>query len=123
MNLFMIAYLEGPEFEALIKTVVEEKGVEYYLVHQGDQLSQLAKTYNPFLMLLDLCSPESGWLFKHITEVKSLKPRLPIVVIYNPMDSAIQMRAQSYGCDFLISRHDFIEQFPLIVESTLKQPS
>ena len=115
----LLAFVDDPGIQTRIESVAEEKQVECYLAKWGEQLSQLAKTLNPFLVVADLSGQESEWLFKHLNIIKYERPRLRIVAMINAAQTDIEDRAASYGCDLVLPKPEFFRRFPGIVEAVL----
>ena len=119
MRSCLLAFVDDPGIQTRLESVAEEKQVECYLAKWGEQLSQLAKTLNPFLVVVDLSGQESEWLFKHINIIKHENPRLRIVAMTNAGQTDVKERADSYGCDLTLSKPDLFRRFPEIIESAL----
>lgn len=119
MRQCLLAFIDDQGIQARISGVAEEKQVECYLARWGEQLSQLAKTLNPFLVVIDLSGRDSEWLFKHINIIKYNNPRLRIVGMTEQGQTDIEDRAASAGCDMVLSKPEFFRRFPGIVEAVL----
>lgn len=119
----LIVYLEGPKFKSEIQKIAEEKKVDFYFATQGDQLSQLAKTYAPFLMVIDLSGLDVGWLFRHISVLKNMRPNVLLCVMVPEEQEAIRFRAEKYGCDKIITQSELIQELPEIIENALRKTS
>src|SRR3989338_5285032 len=75
----LLAYAKTTTLYSQIEAIAEAQKLDSYFATQGEQLSQLVKTMAPFMMLLDLSGQDSGWMFRHIITVKSMKSEFPIV--------------------------------------------
>lgn len=118
---FLLVYLDGPQFKTQIEAIAEEKKVDYYFATRGDQLSQFVKTYVPFLMLVDLSGLDSGWLFRHISVIKYIKPTFPICAIIEDDQEDARMRAEKYGCNKILPKSELIQRLPDIIENALRK--
>ena len=119
----LIAYLEESKFKTKIQEIAELKKIDICFATQGDQLSQLAKTYVPFLMLIDLSGLDAGWLFRHISILKNMRPNFPICVVVPEEQESIKARAEKYGCDKIITQSELIKEFPNIIENAFRKTS
>ncbi|GEM_PF-4845114 len=117
----LLVYVEESSLEVEIQNVLADKKIEIYFATRGDQLSQLVKTYIPFLMVADLSGREPGWIFKHISIIKHAKYDFPICVIINNDEESIRSRAEKYGCDKIILKSEFIKKLPNVVERVLRK--
>ena len=120
---FLLVYLDGPQFKIQIEAIAEEKKVDYYFATRGDQLSQFIKTYVPFLMLVDLSGLDLGWLFRHISTIKNMRPNFPICVMVPEEQEALRFRAEKYGCDKIIAKSELIQELPDMIENALRKTS
>ncbi len=116
-----IIYLETDQHVEKIRKIAEEKKIVFYWAAQGDQLSQIAKTYAPFLMIVDLSGLDSGWLFRHISILSHTKQPFPLCAIVDDEQENVRMRAEKYGCDKIVTKSEFIRKLPDIVESALRK--
>lgn len=119
----LLVYLEGPQFRTEIQKTAEVKKIDFYFATQGEQLSQLAKTYVPFLMLIDLSGLDVGWLFRHISIIKNMRPNFPVCVMVSEEQEGIRFRAEKYGCDKIIAKSELIQELPDMIENALRKTS
>ena len=119
----LLVYLEGPQFRTEIQKTAEVKKIDFYFATQGEQLSQLAKTYVPFLMLIDLSGLDVGWLFRHISIIKNMRPNFPVCVMVPEEQEGIRFRAEKYGCDKIIAKSELIQELPDMIENALRKTS
>lgn len=117
----VVAFVEDLRFRSILEEATQRKSVECYFAGRGEQLSQLAKSLNPFLFIVDLSSVESEWLFKHIALIKFARSSLTVVAIVNSDDEQIRNRAESYGCDLTVSKEDFAKATPDTIERALRK--
>lgn len=117
-----LVYLDGPQFKADIQSIAEAQKVDIHFATQGDQLSQLVKTYAPFFMLVDLSGLDAGWIFRHISIIKNSKPNFSICALVNDDQENVGSRAEKYGCDRIITKSKLIEELPELIEYFLRKP-
>jgi hypothetical protein len=106
-----------PDLEAIFK----EKGVSCYFLKQGDPLTQLAKTWAPFMLLVDLTGQESEWIFRHIAQLEETFTNFPVVAVVKEIEDAVHRRAESCGCRFVLSEENLIEKLPDIIEDIIER--
>ena len=118
----LLAFVEDLSFQPQIKTIVEAKRGEVYFASEGEQLSQLAKTLLPFMVLVDFTKLDAEWLFKHISDIVSTNPKLPVLVfVETTTPKAVRDRIERYGSRLIILKSELLEQFPDLVEKALRQ--
>lgn len=116
----LLAYVEDWDVRTKLEEITRLKNIECYLAGRGEQLSQLAKTFNPFLFIVDLCAPDSEWLFRHVAFVKFTRPHLRVIAMVYSSQSDVKSRAESYGCDAVISKSDMIKKAADLIEHALR---
>lgn len=104
-----------------LEDIARMKDIECYMAGRGEQLSQLAKTINPFLFIVDLSGPDSEWLFRHIAFIKFTRSRLWVVAIVHSSQSEVKSRAESYGCDTVISKAELMKKGADLIERALRK--
>ncbi len=117
----LLAYVEDWDVRTKLEETARLKNIECYLAGRGEQLSQLAKTFNPFLVIIDLCAPDSEWLFRHIAFVKFTRPHLRIIAMIYPGQLDVKNRAESYGCDMVILKSELIKKAADLIEQALRK--
>jgi len=117
----LLVFVEDLNFQAHFQDIAESKRIDCYPAGRGEQLSQLAKTLNPFLFVADISVPDVEWLFKHITQIRFSRPELPIIAIFNPVETDRGERAVSYGCDFVLPRSEIFRKLPELVDHALRK--
>ena len=117
----LLAFVEDFYFRSQIEAIARMKRFDPYFATQGEQLSQLAKTLAPFMMLADLSSSDSEWIFRHITELKATRPDFPIVVFIAPVQEDVRDRAERYGCDLVLSKSELIQKLPSTIDDILRK--
>lgn len=116
----LLAFVEDKDFRSIIETVVRYSGAEAYFAAEGEQLSQLAKTFAPFMVLVDLSELDAEWIFKHISTIKDMNPKLPIFAFLEPdAPQSAQDRAEHYGCTAVFPKEKLFEQLPGLVTKAL----
>jgi len=71
------------------------------------------------MILVDLSSPESEWIFRHIAQVENAMPGFPIVGFIERSQETVRHRAESYGCRFVFTVDELAEKLPETVEGIL----
>ena len=117
----ILLYFEEAQFKDKIQEIAADKKVEIWFVTRGDQLSQLVKTYVPFILLVDLSGSDSGWLFRHISIIKHTNPNFPICAVIEEDQEDVQMRAEKYGCDKILIKSKLVQKLPDIIERALRK--
>ena len=115
-----LAFVDDPSFRSQVETIVHAKGGEVYFATEGEQLSQLAKTLRPFMVMVDLTELDAEWIFRHISTIVNNSPHLPVLAfVDSDIPKAARVRAERYGCRQVILKNDLIAQLPNIVEKAL----
>ena len=118
----LLAFVEDTSFQSQVETVMRAKGGEVYFATEGEQLSQLAKTLSPFMVLLDLTRLDAEWIYRHIVTIVNDNPKLPVLgMIESNIPMAVRDRATRYGCRLLILKSELLDQLPELVEKGLAQ--
>lgn len=118
----LLAFIDDSSLRPQVEAIVEAKDAEVYFATEGEQLSQLAKTLRPFMVLVDLTELDSGWIFKHITNIVNLNPSLPILAFVDPhTPDAVRDRAEKYGCRKVFLESELLEKLPDLIEKGLSE--
>ena len=117
----LLAYARTTFVHSQIETVAEAQKLDAYFATQGEQLSQLVKTMAPFMMLLDLSGQDSGWMFRHISTVKSMKSDFPIVGLVANDEEAMRERAERYGCNAVLTKKELPKKLTKVVQAALEK--
>ena len=116
----LLAFVDDPSLRSQISAVIETKGAGVYFATEGEQLSQLAKTLKPFMILVDLSELDAEWVFRHITTIVNANPSLPVLSFVDLHTSeAVQDRAKKYGCRSVLLKSELIKILPDLVEKGL----
>ena len=94
--------------------------MDFYFATQGEQLSQLAKTLAPSMIIIDLSGLDSEWLFKHISEIRNTRPHLPIIAFIAHVQEAVRERAEKYGCNYIFTKSELLKKLPDRIEKILR---
>ena len=116
----LLAFVEDLYFQSQLEGIARSKNVELYFASQGEQLSQLVKTYAPFMMVIDLSGLNSDWIFRHIGNIMEDNPRFPIVAFISHIQEAVRQRAEKYGCRFILTKSQLAKKLPETVEQILR---
>lgn len=112
----LIVYLEDLAFHDQIKKIAKDQKVDLYFAGQGDQLSQLIKTYASFLMLVDLSGLDASWIFRHISIIKNINSNFPVCAIVDEDHENIRSRAEKFGCNQIITKSELIPLLPDMIK-------
>ncbi len=115
-----LAFVEDQFLRSQFVEAGKSTGVDFYFASQGEQLSQLAKTLAPFLVILDLTGLDTGWLFKHISMIKNSRPKLSIVGYVFIDQEDVRERASHYGCTAVVLKGEIFRKLPDIIESAIR---
>ncbi len=116
----ILASVEDLYFQSQLEGIARSRNVELYFASQGEQLSQLVKTFAAFMMVIDLSGVNSDWIFRHISEIIETNPRFPIVVFISHVQEAVRQRAEKYGCRFIFTKSQLIKKLPETIEQILR---
>ena len=114
-----LVFINDEGLRSQLEEMFQAKEIDCYFIKQGDQLSQLVKNWNPFMMVIDLSSADSEWIFRHIAGVELTRPGFPIVALVSDAQETLRRRAESYGCRFIFTESEFLEKLPGTVDGIL----
>ena len=117
----LLAFVRSPYFQSRIQNIAECKKLDFYFGAQGEQMSQLAKTLAPFMVLVDLSGLDSEWLFRHISQVCNTRPELPIVAFISKDQESVRERAERYGCNLIFTKSELFKKLPGAIENFLRK--
>ena len=118
----LLAFVDDSSLRSQIAAVAQTKGAGVYFATEGEQLSQLAKTLKPFMVLVDLSELDAEWIFRHITTIVNANPNLPILSFVDLHTSeTVPDRAKKYGCRLVLLKSELIETLPDLVEKGLSE--
>ncbi|MBI4372860.1 MAG: hypothetical protein HY585_03950 [Candidatus Omnitrophica bacterium] len=117
----LLAVVEDLYFQSQIEGIAQAKKIDYYFATQGEQLSQLAKTLSPSLVIVDLSGVETEWIFRHIGNISNMRPELPIVGLVSHVQQTVRERAERYGCKFVFNKSEFAKKLPETIEKVLRK--
>ena len=115
----LLIYVEDQSLKSQIEEIAGAHNVYIQFATQGDQLTQLAKTFAPFMMILDLSGLSSEWLFRHISSIRNAQPDFPIVGLIALGQDEIGDRAEKYGCRRILMKPELTKKLPKIIEHFL----
>ena len=115
----LLVYINDLYFQSVIEEVAHTQNLDVYFATQGEQLSQLAKTFAPFMMLVDLSGTDSEWLFRHIGSIRVVRPEFPIVAFISQDQEEIRDRAEKYGANRVLTKAEFVKKLPDVIERYL----
>lgn len=115
----LLAFVDDLFLKSSIDGIAEAKDIDVYFATQGEQLSQLAKTIVPFMLVVDLSGPDSEWLFRHIGEIGYIHPNLPILGFISRVQDDVRTRAEKYGCRAVLTKVDLTKKLPEAIERAL----
>ena len=110
-----LVYIDDQSLQFKIEEIASSQNLYIHFVTQGEQLSQLAKTFAPFMMILDLSGLNSGWLFRHIGAIRINQPTFPIVGLINPDQDDVRDRAEKYGCNYVFTKSECAKTLPKVI--------
>ena len=117
----LLAFVDDLFFQSQIEGIAKAKDIDFYFATRGEQLSQLAKTLAPSVMLIDLSGLDSEWLFRHIIVIGNMRPDLPIIAFVSHVQQDIRDRAEKYGCKFIFTKSELIKRLPETIENILRK--
>ena len=117
----LLAFVDDLHFRSEIERIAQAKEIDFYFAAPGEQLSQLVKTLNPFLILVDLSGQDSEWLFRHMSAIGYARPKLPIVGFVTALQKEVRERAEKYGCRLILEKSELIEKLPDVIENVYRQ--
>jgi DNA-binding response OmpR family regulator len=112
----LLIYVEDISLRPLIEEMADAQNLYVQFATQGDQLAQLAKTFAPFMMILDLSGLNSEWLFRHIGSIRHAQPNFPIVGLIASGQDEVGDRAEKYGCNQILTKSEFAKKAPGIIK-------
>ncbi len=116
----VLAVIESLYFRSQLEGIARSKDVELYFASQGEQLSQLVKTFAPLMMIVDLSGLNSDWIFRHISNIIENNPRFPIVAFISHVREDVRQRAEKYGCRFILTKSQLAKKLPETIEQILR---
>ncbi|OGQ47003.1 MAG: hypothetical protein A3H42_01180 [Deltaproteobacteria bacterium RIFCSPLOWO2_02_FULL_46_8] len=116
----LLAFVDDLFFQSRIQGIAGGKRMDFYFATQGEQLSQLAKTLAPSMIIIDLSGLDSEWLFKHISEIRNTRPHLPIIAFIAHVQEAVRERAEKYGCNYIFTKSELLKKLPDRIEKILR---
>ena len=116
----VLAVIESLYFRSQLEGIARSKDVELYFASQGEQLSQLVKTFAPLMMIVDLSGLNSDWIFRHISNIIENNPRFPIVALISHVREDVRQRAEKYGCRFILTKSQLVKKLPETIEQILR---
>lgn len=111
----LLVYINDLYFQSVIEEVAHTQNLDVYFATQGEQLSQLAKTFAPFMMLVDLSGMDSEWLFRHIGSIRTARPEFPMVAFVSQDQEEIRDRAEKYGVNRVLTKAEFVKKLPDVI--------
>ena len=119
----LLVYVEDQSLQSQIEEIAGAQNLYIQFATQGDQLAQLAKTFAPFMMILDLSGLNSEWLFRHIGAIRVAQPDFPIVGLIALGQDEVGDRAEKYGCNRILTKSEFAKALPKAIEHFLLRNS
>jgi len=116
----IVVFVESIYFSSQLEGIAKAKDVELYFASQGEQLSQLVKTFAPLMMIVDLSGLNSDWIFRHISSIVENNPRFPIVAFISHVQEDVRQRAEKYGCRFILTKSQLVKKLPETIEQILR---
>jgi len=107
-------------FQSQIEAAAKAEGARCEFATRGEHLAQMVRNFKPFLLILDLSSSDSEWIYKHIGDIKDKDPSFPIVAFLPHIQEAEKARAESAGCDAVFPKSAFSKKLPQIIKKYLK---
>lgn len=117
----LLAVVSDLYFQSQIEGIAQSKKIDFYFARQGEQLSQLAKTLSPSIVVADLSGVEAEWIFRHIGNINNMRPDLPIVGLVSHVQQAVRERAEKYGCKFVFTKSELAKKLPETIERILRK--
>ncbi|MBI3999007.1 MAG: hypothetical protein HY351_00180 [Candidatus Omnitrophica bacterium] len=117
----LLAVINSLYFQSQIEGIAQAKNIDFYFATQGEQLSQLAKTLSPSIMVVDLSGLDAEWIFKHISDINHMRPDLPIVGFVSHVQQTVRERAEKHGCKFVFTKSELVKQLPETIEKVLRK--
>jgi len=115
----LLVYINDLYFQSVIEEIVLAQNMDVYFAAQGEQLSQLAKTLAPFMMIVDLSGIDSEWLFGHIGSIRPMRPEFPMVALVSQEQDEVRDRAEKYGVNRVLTKAEFVKKLPDVIEHFL----
>ncbi len=115
----LLVYMNDLYFQSVIEEAASAQNLDVYFAKQGEQLSQLAKTFAPFMMIIDLSGIDSEWLFSHIGSIRAMKPEFPMVAFVSEAQDEVGDRAEKYGVNRVLTKAEFVKKLPGVIEHFL----
>ena len=116
----VLAVVDNLYFRSQLEGIARSKDVELYFASQGEQLTQLVKTFAPLMMVADLSGLNSDWIFRHISNIVENNPRFPIVGFVSHVQEDVRQRAEKYGCRFILTKSQLTKKLPETIEQILR---
>ena len=117
----LLVFVDNLFFQTQIEGIARGKGIDVYFATRGEQLSQLAKTIAPLMMIVDLSGLDSEWIFRHISEVGFANPGLPIIAFISHVQEDVRARAERYGCRTIFTKSELKKKLPETIEKVLRK--
>jgi hypothetical protein len=115
----LLIYLDDPSLQSRVEEVAGLQSLYVQKATQGDQLSQLVKTFAPFMIILDLTGLNSEWLFRHMGSIRNEFPLFPMVGLVPSNQDDVRDRAEKYGCSQVLTKAEFSKTLPKILNRFL----
>lgn len=116
----VLAVIDNLYFRSQLEGITRSKDVELYFAAQGEQLSQLVKTFAPLMMVADLSGLNTDWIFRHISNIIENNPRFPVVAFISHVQEGVRQRAEKYGCRFVLTKSQLTKKLPEVIERVLR---
>jgi len=72
------------------------------------------------MVLVDLSNSDAEWLFKHISAIVEMNPKLPVFGFSeSQIPTAVRDRAERYGCRLIFLKPELLEELPNLLTKAL----
>ena len=98
-----------------LESIIMAASVDCFICAQGEHLTERVKSFNPFLLIADVRAENSGWIYKHASEIKIGRTSLPMIACIAGSSESQRMRAQSAGFDHVLTKDALIKNLPKLL--------
>ena len=118
-----LAFVDDEKLRSDLEMLFRSRKIDCYFIKQGEQLTQLVKNWSPFMLLVDLSSIHSEWLFRYVAAIGASHSSPIVAFIANEAEDAIRQRAETYGCGFVFKESELLAKLPDTIERILTKKS
>ena len=120
MKSLILVATDDLRLKRAIEAVALAESAVCFGIAQGDHLVERVRSFNPFMLIADLSSETSEWIFKHASEIKVVRHNFPMVACVAESQESQRLRAQYAGFDHVLGKRQFLKKLPEIIRRYLR---